>query len=74
MHLHYTTYTYGDIVYLKTDPEQCERMVIAFTLRPGGVAFYEIGFGADSSFHFDIELSAEPDPSVKLGLSREASK
>jgi hypothetical protein len=74
MHSHCTKYTFGDSVYLKTDPDQHKRMVIAFTLRPGGIAYYEIAFGSESSFHFEIEMSDTPDQALQLGLKEAAEK
>ena len=73
MHIHETTYTHGDIVYLMTDREQLPRMVLAFTLRPGGVAYYELGCGADASFHFDIEMSSKQNRSLLLGIDVEST-
>lgn len=73
MHHHITTYTFGDIVYLKTDIEQIPRIVIAFTIRPGGVVYYELGCGPDSSFHFDIEISPSSNETLRLGLKQKAN-
>lgn len=69
MHNHKTEYTHGDIVYLKTDPDQKPRMVVAITIRPGGPTsnYYELACGEESSFHFDIEMSKEADQALKLG-------
>ncbi|TDQ12172.1 hypothetical protein [Pedobacter metabolipauper] len=68
MHINYTKYTHGDIVYLKTDPDQKPRMVISFSIRPGGVAYYELAAGADSSYHFEIEMSDTKDDNLILGI------
>lgn len=67
MNTHTTAYTFGDIIYLKTDPEQHKRMILSIQLIPNGQT-YEVGFGADSSFHLDIEMSAVPDESLRLGI------
>ena len=69
--LHSTTFTFGNIVYLKTDPMQLARMVVAMTIRPGGVVYYEIACGAESSFHFEIELSRTVDVNLKMGIEVE---
>ena len=71
MHNHRTTYAFGDIVYLKTDHAQLARMVIAVTLRPNGSQFYELGCGAESSFHFDIEMASQVDVNMKMGIECE---
>lgn len=71
MPTHHTAYTFGNIVYLKTDPMQLARMVVAFTIRPGGAVYYEIACGAESSFHFDIEMSPTIDVNLKMGIEVE---
>lgn len=67
MHINYSSYTFGDIVYLKTDPEQMPRMVLSITFRPTGI-LYELGYGPDSSDHYDIEISSVKDEVIRLGL------
>ena len=51
-------YQVGDIVYLKTDPEQRERIVTGVLFRPVGVS-YDLAFGSQSSWHFEIEIASE---------------
>lgn len=70
MNIHYSTYNLGETVYLKTDSEQRPRLVIALTIRAGGSAsvYYELGCGAESSFHFDMEITSEVDETIRLGL------
>lgn len=68
MHNHFTQYTFGEIVYLKTDPAQLARIVVGITLKPNSSPYYEIGCGPDSSFHFDIEISATIDVKLKMGI------
>lgn len=46
----------GDIVYLKTDMEQRERMVTCISIRPTGIS-YAISCDTEESWHYDIELS-----------------
>lgn len=70
MHIHQTTHTFGDTVYLKTDLEQHARMVTRIHLNPNG-AVYELALGPESSDHYDIEISKTPDQSIKLGITRE---
>ena len=64
---HTTTYSFGQIVYLKTDPEQMPRMVVSIWLRPSG-NMYELGQGAGSSDHYEIEISQLPDLNLKMGI------
>lgn len=48
-------------------------MVIIIHLKPSGIV-YELGFGDDSSEHYDIEMSSTPDETIRLGLNKEAEK
>ncbi len=58
-------YNIGQIVYLKTCPEQKEYMVTGLTIRPHGIV-YILNYGIQESDHFEIELSAEQNPLKKL--------
>lgn len=51
---------FGDIVYLKTDPEQLERQVSGILKRPGAT-LYELCCGTESSVHYSFEISVEID-------------
>lgn len=55
-----TLYDIGDIVYLKTDINQKERMVTAITITIGSHV-YSLSCGDDSSEHYDIEISDTKD-------------
>lgn len=48
----------GQIVYLKTDPEQMKRMITAFTVTKSDL-IYEVSCGANVSKHYDYEMSEE---------------
>lgn len=48
-----------DIVYLKTDIDQHERMVTGIFIRPGEKITYELSLGEFSSDHYEIEISRE---------------
>ena len=48
----------GEIVYLKTDNEQLERMVCQMTLTQNSV-IYDLVCGSEMSNHFDFEISKE---------------
>ncbi len=50
----------GDIVYLKTDPDQKERLVTGVTVRPTGL-LYELSVGEEDSTHYDLEITTEKD-------------
>ena len=50
----------GDTVYLKTDPDQSERLVTGLRVRENGV-IYDIAFGINESLHYAFELSKTRD-------------
>lgn len=50
----------GDIVYLKTDPDQKKRMVIQISIRVTGI-IYEVNCADRSSWHYEMELSNSKD-------------
>lgn len=50
-------YDIGDLVYLKTDPEFNERMVVSITLLPNNLACYSLACGSEeTSEHYAIEI------------------
>lgn len=57
-------YTFGDTVYLVTDPEQLKRVVIGIYIRQGGI-LYEICHDVHTSEHYDFELSDTEDIIMK---------
>ncbi len=62
------SFTIGQTVYLKTDPDQMRRMVTGIILRPG-TRLYMVTLGTNpESHHYDIEMSTEPDVRMRLGL------
>ena len=50
----------GDIVYLKTDRDQYERIVTGYCIRKSGVS-YELAFGSSTSWHYDFEITFEKE-------------
>ena len=51
----------GDIVYLKTDSDQLERIVTGINVKPEGLITYNLSNGANESYHYAIEMSIEKD-------------
>jgi len=49
----------GDMVYLKTDQEQLERLVIGINIRPHNTAIYLLCLGSIETFHYDIEITTD---------------
>ena len=52
----YTAFKIQDVVYLKTDPEQLERIVYSITIYPTHV-IYSLVQGSNTSGHFAFEIS-----------------
>jgi hypothetical protein len=53
----------GDIVYLRTDPEQQARIITAYMVTPREV-MYEVACGVMTTPHYEFELSTEKDVSL----------
>lgn len=50
----------GDSVYLRTDPEQAERLVTGINVRQNGIT-YAISYLTNETWHYDFEISKERD-------------
>jgi hypothetical protein len=48
----------GDLVFITTDPEQLQRMVVSLIVNRYDV-IYEVQSGTTSSRHYDFEISKE---------------
>jgi hypothetical protein len=70
MHTFQSRYTYGDKVYLKTDRDQLQRLVIEIQFSPGQV-LYHVSCSTETSTHYEFELSDAKDEALVLGLSKE---
>jgi len=49
-------YNIGDIVFLKTDNDQCERIVTALFITKGEIQ-YQLSYGSETQYHYDFEIS-----------------
>ena len=54
-------FNFGQLVYLKTDPEQFQRMVIGIRVYADKSIVYDLAFGTNSSCHHEVEISEEKD-------------
>lgn len=54
-------YDFGDLVYLITDPEQLQRMVVGVRIRSSGSIVYLLACGTQETDHTDTEISTECD-------------
>lgn len=50
----------GDSVFLKTDPEQSERLVTGISVRQNGIT-YALSYLTNESYHYDFEITKERD-------------
>lgn len=54
------SFTIGDGVYLKTDPEQVMRIVTGINIRMSGVT-YCLAYCTSDSWHYEIEITLNRD-------------
>lgn len=50
-------YYIGDTVYLKTDEEQLERIVIEIKISPGDILLYSLACGEKYTSHYAMEMT-----------------
>jgi hypothetical protein len=50
----------GEMVYLRTDPDQNMLVVTTIAISPGGL-LYKLAIGTNESWHYGIEISREKD-------------
>lgn len=58
-------YEIGQLVYLKTDVEQYQRIVTAITLRESGI-IYELCQGEKVSSHYEFEINEQINIEIKI--------
>lgn len=58
-------YELGQIVYLRTDVEQLQRIVSAITQRQGSI-IYELCCGKETSGHYDFEITEQENIEIKV--------
>lgn len=52
-------YSFGDLLYLKTDIEGHARMLTAIQVTINGTIIYKLSFGATETWHYEQEISTE---------------
>lgn len=58
-------YGVGDIVYLRTDKDQLQRIVYAIKVTKADI-IYELCQGTTTSSHYDFEITTEKDVLIEL--------
>lgn len=53
-------YKIGQSIFLKTDPEQLERIITGIHIRPNGVS-YSVVLETNESYHYEFELTENRD-------------
>ena len=56
-----TKYNIEDIVYLVTDSEQQERVIISISIHPNNLIMYSLMCGVEASDHYEFEISEKID-------------
>lgn len=59
------TFRIGQVIYIKTDPEQLPRIVIALRVTPDSI-MYEVAYIGQVSLHYDLEINADKDVLLAL--------
>lgn len=54
-----TTYNLGDIVFVKTDDEQRERMITEISIKSPNFVLYLLSCGVNNSWHNEFEFDSE---------------
>lgn len=49
----------GETVYLKTDREQLQRLIIGVEIYPDKSYVYKLSCGQEAGYHFELEISRE---------------
>jgi len=52
-------YQIGEIVWLKTDREQLQRLIIGVEIYPDKSYMYKLGCGQEAGYHFELEIARE---------------
>jgi hypothetical protein len=63
-----TKYKFGDILYIKTDPEQDENTLIAIIQEPGALAYRLRCYDGEILEVYEFEVSDTKDPLKSMGL------
>ena len=54
-------YNLGELVYLKTDPEQNKRMIVGIKICLDGGMYYSLSLGIEETNHYELEFTKEKD-------------
>jgi len=63
-------YKFGDILYIKNDPDQSEYFFVGLVARPSGI-LYELSFLGEILTVNEFEISEVKDPLKMMGIDKE---
>lgn len=52
----------GEMVYLRTDPDQFARIIVAIQITVDGGMLYKLAIGMNEQWHYEVELTREKTP------------
>jgi hypothetical protein len=52
----------GETVYLKTDPDQFARIIVALQLTVDGGLLYKLAINMSEQWHYEIEMTRDKTP------------
>jgi hypothetical protein len=63
-------YNFGDVVYLKTDPDQLPRMISDIKFSPDCHTIYFLACGTICTEHYELEISESKNKLMSLGIEK----
>ena len=52
----------GEMVYLRTDPDQFSRIIVAIQITVDGGMLYKLAIGMNEQWHYEVELTRDKTP------------
>ena len=52
----------GEMVYLRTDPDQFTRIIVAIQITVDGGMLYKLAIGMNEQWHYEVELTRDKTP------------
>lgn len=52
----------GEVVFLRTDPDQFARIIVAIQITVDGGMLYKLAIGMNEQWHYEVELTREKTP------------
>lgn len=52
----------GEVVFLRTDPDQFSRIIVAIQITVDGGMLYKLAIGMNEQWHYEVELTREKTP------------